>query len=117
MIVAVLNQKGGTGKTTLALHLAGQWARDGARVTLVDADPQASALDWAEQRAREGAPRLFAVLGLARSTLHQEAPDLARGAVRLTLGWTTTEVDIDILLGAWNKVVPSLLRGQSGIAA
>lgn len=45
------------------------------------------------------------------------APDLARGAVRLTLGWTTTEVDLDILLGAWNKVVPSLLRGQSGIAA
>ncbi|MBN9505377.1 MAG: AAA family ATPase [Altererythrobacter sp.] len=85
MIVAVLNQKGGTGKTTLALHLAGQWARDGARVTLVDADPQASALDWAEQRAREGAPRLFAVLGLARSTLHQEAPDLARGADMLVI--------------------------------
>ncbi len=44
-------------------------------------------------------------------------PDLARGAVRLTLGWTTTEVDLDILLRAWNKVVPSLLRGQSSIAA
>ena len=44
-------------------------------------------------------------------------PDLARGAVRLTLGWTTTEVDLDILLRAWNKVVPPLLRGQSSIAA
>lgn len=78
MIVAFLNQKGGVGKTTLALHLAGQWAREGKRVTLIDADPQGSALDWSEQRAREGSPRLFGVLGLARDTLHREAPELAR---------------------------------------
>ena len=80
MIVALLNQKGGVGKTTLALHLAGEWAREGKRDTLVDADPQGSALDWSEQRSKESWPRLFGVVGLARDTLHREAPELARDA-------------------------------------
>src|SRR5437899_12774792 len=80
MIVTLLNQKGGVGKTTLALHLAGAWAAQGKRVTVIDADPQGSALDWSAQRAKEAVPRLFGVVGLARDTLPREAPELARAA-------------------------------------
>ena len=80
MIVAFLNQKGGVGKTTLALHLAGRWAGRGKRVVVVDADPQGSALDWSEQRAREGVARLFGVVGLPRETLHRELPAIAADA-------------------------------------
>jgi chromosome partitioning protein len=78
VIVAVLTQKGGAGKTTVALHLAGELERQGASVLLVDADPQGSALDWAEQRARDGRPRLFGIVGLPRETLHREVPELAK---------------------------------------
>jgi chromosome partitioning protein len=78
MIVALLNQKGGVGKTTLATHIAGELALRGQQVILLDTDPQGSALDWTQRRSQQGLPRLFSAVGLARETLHQEAPELAR---------------------------------------
>ena len=43
-------------------------------------------------------------------------PALARGAVRVSLGWSTTKTEIDALLTAWNKVVSSLLNKQANAA-
>jgi chromosome partitioning protein len=76
MIVGFLNQKGGVGKTTLAVHVADVLARRGKKVLVVDADPQGSALDWAA--ARRGTP-LFPVAGLPKASIHKELPGLARG--------------------------------------
>ena len=76
MIVGVLNQKGGVGKTTLSVNLAAAMARNGERILLIDADPQGSALDWAA--ARQGEP-LFSVVGLPRATVHKEIGTIGKG--------------------------------------
>ncbi len=74
MIISLLNQKGGVGKTTLAVHISSGLAKRGRKVLLVDADPQRSALDWSE--SRQGDP-LFPVIGLPTKTLHKEIPSHA----------------------------------------
>src|SRR5689334_2385701 len=74
MIIGVLNRKGGVGKTTIAVNIAATMAAAGVRVLLVDADPQASALSWSSLRERDP---LFAVIAMARPTLHREIPAIA----------------------------------------
>lgn len=74
MIISLLNQKGGVGKTTLAVHLATAFARQGNRVLMVDADPQGSALDWSASRTEKAQ---FPVVGLPKKTLHRELPTIA----------------------------------------
>ena len=45
-LIALMNEKGGSGKTTLATNLATALHRRGKKVVLVDADPQGTARDW-----------------------------------------------------------------------
>jgi chromosome partitioning protein len=49
--IALVNQKGGCGKTTVALHLAAAFWQRGENVLVLDLDPQASAAEWHDARA------------------------------------------------------------------
>jgi chromosome partitioning protein len=75
MIIGVLNQKGGVGKTTIAVNVSAALAMSGKRVLLVDADPQGSSLAWSS--VREADP-LFPVIGMAKPSLHRDLPALAK---------------------------------------
>ena len=72
--IAILSQKGGAGKTTLALHLAVAATQDGLNTLIVDLDPQASAANWSDRRDSDipvvlstHASRLAPVLDQARA--------------------------------------------------
>ena len=61
MIVAVLAEKGGVGKTVIATNLAGMRAQDGGSALLVNADRQGSADLWARYRGGTDLPRVECV--------------------------------------------------------
>ena len=49
-VIAVCNQKGGSGKITVAINLADAFAADGMAVLLHDMDPKGTSLDWGSIR-------------------------------------------------------------------
>ena len=73
--IAILSQKGGAGKTTLAVHLAVAAERRGLAVAVLDLDPQASAADWGDSRAGDNP----SVTSIQASRL-RKALDVAAGA-------------------------------------
>lgn len=68
MIISVLNQKGGVGKTTLAVNLARSLMKSGLPTLLVDSDPQGSARNWHVV----GNGDLLDVVGLDRPTIDKD---------------------------------------------
>jgi chromosome partitioning protein len=75
MIISVQNQKGGVGKTTLAIHICHALALRSFTILLVDADPQGSARDWAAARADKPP---FSLVALDRPTIHRDLPAIAQ---------------------------------------
>lgn len=73
-VIAVLNQKGGSGKTTIATHLARALQKLDYSVLLVDSDPQGSARDWSA--VDEENP--VTVIGIDRPTIDRDLKSVAK---------------------------------------
>jgi len=71
-VISVLNQKGGSGKTTIATHLAKALQLKGKDVLLIDSDPQGSARDWAA--VKEDQP--ISVVGIDRPTIERDLKNI-----------------------------------------
>ena len=69
-VIGVLNQKGGVGKTTIAVHLARALQLDGDDVLLVDSDPQGNARDWAALNESQA----VTTVGIDRPTIDRDLP-------------------------------------------
>jgi chromosome partitioning protein len=59
LIIAMITQKGGTGKTTLALNLAVAALLDGRNPLIIDVDMQVSACKWADRRGNDNPPHVI----------------------------------------------------------
>jgi chromosome partitioning protein len=87
--IALVAQKGGTGKTTLAISLAVEAARRGLSVLVVDLDPQASACRWSDRRGEESP----AVIDAQPSRLPQALAKAAQAGIELAIVNTPARVE------------------------
>lgn len=111
-IIAVTGDKGGVGKTTLAVLIAEWLLHKGETVTVVDADPSESAKTWLEKCADEGrqinsrnAPTTIVdTAGTVGASLNK----YIRQASVIVVPFQPHEVDLEVVLGWFLSVKPEI---------
>ncbi len=104
MIITIANNKGGVGKSTLAVHLAAWLTEQGHSVTLADCDTQQSSSVW----IREAVPKVETVVLSSPSDILNELPALARETDYVVADGpgSNTETSRALLLRADFAIVP-----------
>lgn len=105
--IAVLNPKGGSGKTTLAVNLAAYFANRGQRTALMDFDPQGSAMRWAANRPQER-PFIYSV------SAHAYNPRLTR-SYQLRMPPEVRHMIVDTPAALPNQRLANFTRGAHAI--
>lgn len=115
MFISFISQKGGTGKTTLALHIAALLSSYGAKTLLIDADPQASAMAWYACRVQHGHPSLpnLTVMAINNATITDQLPMLSKTYDCIIIDGPPRgdRVARDVILASDIVIVPTKLSG------
>jgi chromosome partitioning protein len=93
-VIAIAQQKGGTGKTTLAAHLATEFARRGLSVAIIDTDPQGSLGRWFMARREAGNPGMDLSTSSAWGVAYET--DKLRKTTDVVIVDTPPKVDADL---------------------
>jgi len=115
VFLSFISQKGGTGKTTLALHAATLMPTFGFKTLLIDADPQASAMAWHACRLQSGraSPKGLTVMANSTGTITDQLPELSRtyDCVIIDGPPRGDRIARDVILASDLVIVPTRLSG------
>lgn len=115
-VVSIVNQKGGTGKTTTAVNLAACLAAMGRRVLLIDIDPQGNATTGCGVDKRAISAGAYGVLcggmGLERAIVHCLGPKVDLLPANNDLA--AAEIELPALGGEWQRTLARAI-GRAGL--
>ena len=101
--ILIANAKGGCGKTTLATNTAAYFASQGAKVVLIDHDPQGSSAQWLDARTKN-LPSIYSVAAYRKDDNHTTR------SFQLMVPIDTTHIIIDTPAGVSGNVLSDHLR-------
>jgi chromosome partitioning protein len=108
LIIGVVGKKGGSGKTTVAVNLAGALAELFPEVLVIDSDPQGTALTWRAAAGDTGFP--VQVIGLPQAVIHQEASKFAQKYDAVVIdspsGYQDEQIQRSVMLASSLVVIP-----------
>ena len=104
MITSLVNQKGGVGKTTIAVNMTSRLSQGKQRFLLIDADPQGSVLQWQSITQNTN----FDVLHHPSPTFHRDIKELAQGYNHVVIDAppATGQITRSILIISHLAIVP-----------
>jgi chromosome partitioning protein len=108
LIIGVVGKKGGSGKTTVAVNLAGALAELFPEVLVIDSDPQGTALTWRAAAGDTSFP--VQVIGLPQAVIHQEASKFAQKYDAVVIdspsGYQDEQIQRSVMLASSLVVIP-----------